>query len=242
MSGDSAGISTSADKKSLNEDNSALLVCLQRIRLRLYSPGMAETPEMPEYSIFAVVLAAGESSRFGSAKQLAEYDGESLVTRAVRLAEDVCGDRSVLVVGSDWKRVLAACDPLRGFFVCNDNYKSGMASSIVCGVNSVAQSADAMLLMMADQPLISAEHLNSLISEWRGTPNDIVISEYAGVQGPPVVFPAQCFDGLMKLEGDQGARSLLSDAKLSIRSITYDAAAIDIDTPEDLAMLVRNRG
>jgi len=197
---------------------------------------------MPDYSVFALVLAAGESSRFGATKQLAEYDGATLVGRAVRLAEDVCVDRTILVVGSDWKRVLAACGPLSGFFVRNDNYKSGMASSIACGVNSVAHSADAVLLLMADQPLLTVEHLSALINEWLEAPNEIVISEYSGVKGPPVVFPAHCFDSLMKLEGDQGARSILTDTKHSVRALAFEAAAVDIDTPGDLAKLVRNPG
>ena len=192
---------------------------------------------MPKHFIFAIVLAAGQSSRFGSTKQLAELDGETLVRRVTRLAEEVCGDRTILVVGSDWKRVLAACGPQRGFFVRNDNYESGMASSIACGVRSVSRSADAVLLMMADQPLITARHLNSLLGEWRKVPDGIIVSEFSGVQGPPVIFPAHCFDSLMKLEGDQGARSLLSDSRYSVKGLAFDAAAIDIDTLEDLATL-----
>ena len=192
---------------------------------------------MPEHSVFVIVLAAGQSSRFGSTKQLAEFDGESLVARAVRRAEEFCGDRSVLVVGSDWRRVLAACEPQRGFFVRNENYESGMASSIACGIRSVAHVADAVLLLMADQPLITAEHLNSLLGEWKKAADDIIVSEYSGVQGPPVVFPAHCFDSLMRLEGDQGARALLKDSRYSVKGLVFDAAAVDIDTPEDLENL-----
>jgi len=192
---------------------------------------------MPEPSIFAIVLAAGSGRRFGSTKQLAEYYGESLVRRAVRLAEEVCGNRSVLVVGNDWKRVLAACGRLRGFFVRNDKHESGMASSIACGVASVAHSAGAVLLIMAYQPLVTAEHLNVLIGHWTGAPEDIVVSEYSEIQGPPVVFPARCFESLMKLEGDQGARAILSDSSFSVSAIHCDAAAIDVDTPEDLEKL-----
>ena len=195
---------------------------------------------MPEHSIFAIILAAGESTRFGSTKQLARWDDETLVGRAVRLARAVCGDCSVLVVGSDWKRVSAACEPRPGFLVRNDDYQSGMASSIACGVRSVAHTADAVVLLMADQPLITAEHLKSLIGEWHKAPNDIVISEYAGVQGPPVIFPAHCFASLMKLVGDQGARALLSDSAHSVTGLSFDAASIDIDTPEDLEKLQSN--
>lgn len=192
---------------------------------------------MPEHSTFAIILAAGESIRFGSTKQLAHWDNETLVGRAVRLARAVCGDCSVLVLGSDWERVLAACEPRPGFFVRNDQYESGMASSIACGVRSVASVADAVLLIMADQPLITAEHLSSLIQEWSRSADDIIVSEYAGVQGPPVIFPAHCFDKLMHLEGDQGARALLSDPAHSVTGLTFDAASIDIDTPEDLENL-----
>ncbi len=192
---------------------------------------------MPEHSIFAIILAAGESNRFGSTKQLAQWDGLTLVSRAVRLAESVCGDRSVLVVGNDWQKVLAACGPQLGFFVRNEGYASGIASSISCGVGSAAHTADAVLLLMADQPLITAQHLDALIALWRATPEDIVVSEYAGVQGPPVIFPARCFESLNQLEGDQGARSVLSDGSFSVSGIGFEAAAIDIDTPEDLANL-----
>ncbi len=192
---------------------------------------------MPEHSIFAIILAAGESNRFGSTKQLAQWDGLTLVSRAVRLAESVCGDRSVLVVGNDWQKVLAACGPQLGFFVLNEDYESGIASSIACGVGSAAHTADAVLLLMGDQPLITAQHLDALIAHWRATPEDIVVSEYAGVQGPPAIFPARCFESLSQLEGDQGARSVLSDGRFSVSGISFEAAAIDIDSPEDLANL-----
>ena len=195
---------------------------------------------MSECSLFSLILAAGESSRFGSTKQLTKFDGEALVSRTVRLAENICGECTILVVGNDWKRVLKACGPLCGFFVYNDNYKSGMASSIVSGINAVAHSADAILLLMADQPLITMQHLQSLISEWRRAQDKIVISEYSGIQGTPVIFPAQWFDDLMKLKGDQGARSLLTNPEFSIRGLAFDAAAIDIDTPEDFAKLESN--
>ena len=195
---------------------------------------------MPEHSTFAIILAAGESKRFGSTKQLADYANETLVRRAVRLAEAVCGDNTVLVVGNDWQRVLAACGPQRGIIVRNDEYASGMASSIASGVASVAETADAVLLLLADQPLVTEEHLRSLIDEWHKAPDGIVASGYSDVQGPPAIFPASCFGRLMKLEGDQGARALLKESDCPVTCIDFGEGAIDIDTPEDLAGLTKS--
>ena len=195
---------------------------------------------MPEHSTFAIILAAGESKRFGSTKQLANFANETLVRRAVRLAETVCGDNTVLVVGNDWQRVLAACGAQRGIIVRNDEFASGMASSIANGVASVSESADAVLILLADQPLVTEEHLRSLINEWHKAPDAIVASEYSAVQGPPAIFPASCFGRLMKLEGDQGARAILKASDCPVTGIEFDDGAIDIDTPEDLAGLTKN--
>lgn len=192
---------------------------------------------MPERSVFAIVLAAGEGSRFGSTKQLSELAGETLVGRAVRVAEAVCGERTVLVIGSDWRKVLAVCGPLRGFFVRNEKFGSGIASSIACGVNAVAHSADAVLLLLADQPLISSDYLQSVIAQWQQTPGEIIISEYSGICGPPAIFPASCFEDLADLRGDQGARAVVSSGKYPVRGLKCDAASVDIDAPGDLAKL-----
>ncbi|MEX0975919.1 MAG: nucleotidyltransferase family protein [Woeseia sp.] len=184
--------------------------------------------------LFAIVLAAGSSSRFGSNKQLQHYRGKPLVRHAVCLAEAVCGDRSVLVLGHQWRDVFPACRPLRGFFVTNGKYQSGIASSIVQGVGAVEHIADAALLLLADQPLVTADHLHALVAEWRQSQTDVVASSYAGTVGPPVVFPKRCFAEMLALQGDCGARSVIAGDSGNVRSITFEDAALDIDRPGDL--------
>ena len=118
---------------------------------------------MSKRAIFAIVLAAGASTRFGRTKQLEQFEGMPLAASAIRKAESVCGERTVLVTGKDWKEVASACEPLAGFFVINTDYEQGLASSIACGVRAVAESADAILLMLADLPLVTTEHLDKLV-------------------------------------------------------------------------------
>lgn len=191
-------------------------------------------------SVFAIVLAAGSSSRFGSAKQLAEFDGVALVARAEQLATECCGSRSVLVTGHEWRAVAAACAPTSGFMIVNDEHSSGMGSSIAAGVRAVQHAADAVIVMLADQPLITARHVNALIAAWGGGDQEIVATAYAGTVGVPALFARGCFESLTLLEGDQGARALINDGRFSVQEIAFEEAAIDVDTVEDLARLARS--
>ena len=184
--------------------------------------------------VFAIVLAAGSSNRFGSTKLLQLYRGQPLARHAVCLAESVCNERSVLVLGHEWRDVLSACGHLRGFFVRNDEYQSGIGSSIVQGVGAVEHIADAVLVLLADQPLVTEDHLHQMIAKWHQSTTAIVASSYAGTLGPPVIFPARCFADLLSLQGDCGARSVIANDGTKVHSLPFEDAAFDIDRPDDL--------
>jgi len=189
---------------------------------------------MSTQNVFAIVLAAGQARRFGATKQLQMYEGTPLVARAVRLAEGVCGPRSVLVTGNDWEAVAAACAPLQGYLVHNAEFADGLSTSIACGVRSVAAAADAVLLMLADQPLITRDHLQDLLSTWQAAPDAIVASSFANKSGPPIVFPRRDYAALQALQGDRGAQSVIESAMDRVLRVEFAGAALDIDRPEDL--------
>ncbi|MDX1403078.1 MAG: nucleotidyltransferase family protein [Woeseiaceae bacterium] len=186
-------------------------------------------------SIFAIVLAAGSSTRFGRTKQLELYEGTPLAAHALRQAESVFGVRTLLVVGNEWKAVVDTCEPLAGFFVINEKYGEGIASSIACGVRAVADGADAILLTMADLPLVTAEHLSALAQGFRESPGSIVASAFDDTVGPPVIFPKSDFAALLALKGDHGAKPVIDANRDRVLSIACEEAAFDIDRPEDLA-------
>ena len=187
--------------------------------------------------IFAAVLAAGDASRFGSTKQAATLQGVPLVRKAIETAADVCGERVITVIGHDSESILGAVGAAPGFIVVNENYRDGLGTSIAMAAHTCRKCADAILLLLADQPLVPAEHLQALIDNWSGADDEIVATAFADTLGPPVLFPRGSFSALATLTGDHGAREILRDSTFSVGSVRFEAAAVDVDTPADLASL-----
>lgn len=190
-----------------------------------------------EKNIVGIVLAAGAASRFGSTKQLAKVDGITMVQKAHGIAVQAFGANTVLVIGHDWQAVYDACQPLQGFLLLNPDYSDGLGNSIAQAVRAVQHTADAVVILLADQVLISVDHVLSLLAAWDGSQDQIVATEYSGIAGAPTLFPRGCFADLATLEGDSGGRHLLSDDRFQLNSLVFDAAAVDIDTPEDLKLI-----
>lgn len=188
-------------------------------------------------TIFAVVLAAGRSSRFGSNKLIAELEGVALVRRAFDLATSVCDDRVLTVVGHDATSILDSMSANTGFILVNDNYENGLGSSIAVAARACRPHADALLLLLADQALVTADHLRRLLDRWSGSDTEIVATAFADSQGPPVLMPRKTIGELCTLSGDTGARALFEDKRFQLQTVRFDPAAADIDTPADLDAL-----
>ena len=195
---------------------------------------MHVTPPLPMY---AVLLAAGRATRFGSTKQLAQYKQSTLIRSAVVNAETVCAERTVTVLGHDRLAVWHAMSPIQGFMVINEQHDNGLSGSLAHGIRALPSTAAAVLILLADQPLVPASHLQQLAKLWQQSPDKIVASAYADTLGPPVIFPANYFNALQELSGDQGARKLIESNLNNVVRLSCEAAASDIDTAADLDLL-----
>jgi molybdenum cofactor cytidylyltransferase len=191
-------------------------------------------------NVFAIVLAAGSASRFGSTKQLAEFEGLSLVARAVKTANEAVANRTVVVVGHDAGAVATELQSTEGFMIVNDRHAEGLGTSLSRAVAAVRHVASAIVVLLADQPRIDSQHLQELISAWNGDEHQIVATAFSATQGPPVLFPAACFDDLQGLKGDAGGKHLFGDARFQMTTVAFEPAALDIDTPADLTQISRN--
>lgn len=186
-----------------------------------------------------VLLAAGEASRFGSPKQAACLDGVPLVRRTATAASQVA-DLVTVVTGAHRATVEPLLDGLPAALSFNPEWQEGMGGSIAVGVSSLlrAQPAlSALIICLADQPWVGEQELRELVTMHRAKPGAIVAASYDGTLGPPCLFPVAYAQELCALSGTQGARAILQGHLAHVLPIPMPQAAVDIDTPADLARL-----
>jgi molybdenum cofactor cytidylyltransferase len=189
----------------------------------------------------AIILAAGASRRLGQPKQLLNFEGEPLLERSLRLAREAGAAPVFAVLGANFASICAAVAFENAIPVLNDQWESGIASSIHAGLNEaevrVPEHAG-VLVMTCDQPRLTAQHLYNLLKAFQEHGgHSIIASEYAGTKGIPAVFPRSIFHALRALHGDKGARSLFAKTACPVLALSFEGGEIDIDLPTDLIEL-----
>jgi molybdenum cofactor cytidylyltransferase len=179
----------------------------------------------------AAVLAAGGSSRMGTPKQLLVIDGESLVQRAARLALQSGADPVLVIVGAASGAVTDAVRALPVRIVVNERWESGIASSIHSAVGHCGK-AEALLILLCDQPDVTAAHLRQLAAAAEGGA-EIAAASYEGTLGVPALFRANVYPELLRLKGDSGAKRVILAQPERVIAVPMEVASRDLDTRED---------
>jgi CTP:molybdopterin cytidylyltransferase MocA len=193
-------------------------------------------------SLCIVLLAAGNSSRFGSPKLLSPIgpSGDStLIGHAARAALQTNAPLFV-VTGAYAEKITAALEGVQATLIHNSDWEEGMGTSIGTAFRHLLKeenSFDAAIVCPADMPLVGAAQFQRLMDAHSQAPQGIIVSDLGDAQGPPCLFPRHYFHELAQLRGPQGARTLLKEHKAEIISIAMPEAAMDIDTPDDYARL-----
>ena len=187
--------------------------------------------------LHAIVLAAGESSRFGSAKQLVRIGDRPLLSLIVGRAAEVVGHAVIVVLGARATELSPLLRHSSASLVINRDWREGLASSIRAGIARLPPSCAAVMLVLADQACVTAEDLRRLAGAWRRQPLGIAAAQYGATVGVPAIFPQHVFGELSELKGDSGARVLLKRHADRLAKVFMPSAAFDLDTPDDLLEL-----
>ncbi len=183
-----------------------------------------------------VLLAAGESERFGDAnKLLADIGGEPLVRRAARTLLDAPLDSRVAVVGHQAERVCASLPP--GLDTrSNPAYSAGQHTSVREGVAAAREAGmDAVVFALGDMPFVAPETVRTLRTAFEEGLGSIVAPTYGGTRGNPVMFGRRHFDALADVDGDRGGRQLVRTHPDAVRVAVEDEGVCrDVDRPDDL--------
>lgn len=192
------------------------------------------TPGEADEGLYAIVLAAGASTRFGGIKQLVRIDGRPLLHTTVSRAVEIAGAATIVVLGAHAAELAPLLTHTPATVVINRDWREGIGSSIRAGIARLPAGCSGVLLALADQAAVTAQDLQRLVSAWRRQPDYVVASLYAGAVGVPAIFPRSRFRELGELRGDLGARMLLRRNPDRVVRVPMESAALDIDTPEDL--------
>lgn len=202
---------------------------------------MVESNSAREVSVGAVILAAGSSSRMGSPKQILQYRGKSLLSRAVLAALGAGCHPVIVVTGANAELSRREFEGLHVREVLNTLWETGMASSVRSGVEGlVSADADAYaaVFLLCDQPHVTTEVISGLIAAHRASGSPVVASTYSGSFGVPALFVRALFAQLMELKGKSGAKEVINRHASEACFLPFGGGEVDVDTPDDFLRLL----
>jgi len=183
----------------------------------------------------AIVLAAGLSSRMGVQKLLLPFGGKTVIAHIVDQLLASTVSKVHLVVGHHAERISGELSGRAVSIVNNPNYKSGMLSSVRCGLRNLPEKCRAVLVVLGDQPSITTELIDQMLQSFAATEKSILVPLYKGKRGHPILFSSLYRDEILKRHGDVGLRGLLYGHSDDIFELAVSTASVlcDMDFPED---------
>ncbi len=190
-----------------------------------------------------VILAAGESSRFGEPKQLTKLNDKYLLEWVVdaALASDL--ETVVLILGFEHQKILQRLGDKKGsdkFQVAiNSRFRDGQSQSVALGVSMIVDTYAAVMFLLGDQPMVDPATINHLLDCFRASEKNICVPVNRWRRGNPTIFSDLFYNRLLAIEGDMGGRKIIESHSDQILEVEIENPLVffDIDTPQDLKEL-----
>jgi len=194
--------------------------------------------------ICAVVLAAGRSLRMGTQKLLLPVAGKPLIARIVDELLRSPVDETSVVTGTDGGRITEALADRRVCFVNNPDRDGDMLSSVRCGLRALPASCRAVLVVLGDQPRLTAEMVGKLIGAFHQCGRGIVVPVHGQRRGHPLLFSTRFRDEILQRFDGAGLRGLLEAHPQEVGEVAVEDQRVldDVDTPEDFRRLTEESG
>lgn len=190
-----------------------------------------------------ILLAAGVSSRIGEPKQLLPWGEQTLIEHQIQMLMQA-GKSVIVVLGAYADLIFPVIQKYPVIIVVNENWKSGMASSVACGIKEIERlelTAEAVLITLVDQPLIPFIHFEAILNAFEEGYQQIIASTSAeGWQGVPALFDRCYFNKLQNLQGEKGAKTIIQQYPDKVRSLLCNEIIKDVDTLESYRELYQN--
>jgi molybdenum cofactor cytidylyltransferase len=185
--------------------------------------------------ICAVVPAAGLSRRMGAQKLLLPFGDTTIIGHVVDELLRSVVDEVYVVVGHEAERIEAALFGRGVSIVPNLDYRSGMLSSVRCGIGALPPECEAILVALGDQPAITAELVNTMAEAFAAAAQRILVPVFQGRRGHPLLFSSDYLQEILTRHDDLGLRGLLRAHGDDVFELPVSAPGVlsDIDDPED---------
>ena len=193
---------------------------------------------MTEPRLGIVILAAGEARRFGECKQLALFHMKPLLQHVIDAALPLRPTRLIVMTGKYHEAIATAKDEgvvTGAELIHNPDWSSGMSSSIRLGCELLSDDCDQLLVLLADQVLVSTSELETLTAQ--AVDGGSACAGFSETVGPPAVFSSAWYPDLLTLNAENGAKKLLTDPEKQVTIVPMKSAGWDIDSKDDLERL-----
>lgn len=199
----------------------------------------------PGESIAMIILAAGESKRMDCVKQLLPWKNTTLLGNAIEQGLNSKVSDVYVVLGANSEKIEESISNHPVKIIKNNNWKKGMGSSISCAlayfkINKLNYKA--VLITLADQPLIDAAYFNLLIHHSSTDKENIIASNTNNKPSVPAVFDNSYFEKLSQLNQDKGAKELLKTVSNDIFIVNTKINMVDVDTENAYLEIYNNFG
>jgi molybdenum cofactor cytidylyltransferase len=194
-------------------------------------------------TVAGILLAAGTSSRLGRPKALLPYRGSTLLDRALDSLWATACRPCFAVIGPEVEKSCWLRNEANVALVVNSEPGAGLSRSLQLAIHEIEGRAlvdehrvDGLLITLVDQPLVTVEHLSAILSA--GAETGLAATSWATAFGPPAFFSRAFFPDLLRLRGDEGARTLLRAERARVRFVEFAEAAFDVDDAGDYERLL----